>query len=144
MGYSSPLCATVIDGFFVYSHHSKNMFEIANDMDYLTNVIIAYETWSYCYDIVFKQETSQWVPQGSSHRLKVRPYYAAQHSVAKRGKATQQKLISMGSKNAVYASVSTLQVAFLGNFTKNGLMKGCTCSVRCNYRFMWRSFGRFT
>ncbi len=40
--------------------------------------------------------------------VKVRPHYVVQHRAAQRGKAMRQKLISMGSKNAMRACMSTL------------------------------------
>ncbi len=51
--------------------HNPNLTEqLANYADHLNNIITANDTQIYCYDPVFKQQMSKWVPSGSSHLLK--------------------------------------------------------------------------
>ncbi len=69
-------------GFHIYSHHHKKnvsvevcqylIEQIATYMGYLNNVITANNTWIYCYDPMFKQLISEWVPWGSSRTIKPR------------------------------------------------------------------------
>ncbi len=44
--------------------------QVANDTDYLNNVITTNETRIYCYNSMFKQQMIEWVPQGFPCPLK--------------------------------------------------------------------------
>ncbi len=47
------------------------MEQVVKEAKYLNNVITADYVWIYCYNTTFKQQTSEWVPQGSFHPLKL-------------------------------------------------------------------------
>ncbi len=46
------------------------MEQVVNEVDYLNNIITTDKTWIYCYNPMFKQQTSKLVLRGSSHLLK--------------------------------------------------------------------------
>ncbi len=45
------------------------IWQVANDADYLNNVITANKMWIYFYSPVFKQQTRKWVARSFSHLL---------------------------------------------------------------------------
>ncbi len=91
---NSVFLICMLDGFCVYSHHNKKPIrievcqylieQVANDTNYLNNIVTANEMWIYCYNPEFKQQTSEWVLWGShllkSRATKLKSYSSTQYT----------------------------------------------------------------